>query len=236
MINTSKFIKTIIQPNIKILLLICIVVILMFQYLDINIILILSFILTVFIYHKDIIDTLKEIQKNEMPTERIIEDNKRKSKELIFDDEIDTIIHKLHKYKKYNRNAYDEGYNYLKMFMFTIHDLEKDDIAHPKQYFENAEVYLEKCLNNFQSISISVPEESFNNALKYNKFESTKIGNRIGKLCKKLHKHCYYLLFNLSQRFNKDWIEKPDIYKSEITMNSDNVKSIHNINYNRDYY
>lgn len=236
MINTSKIIKTIIQPNIKILLLICIIVILMFQYLDINIILILSFILTVFIYHKDIINTLKEIQKDEMPTERIIEDNKRKLKELNFDDKIDTIIHKLHKYKKYNQNAYEEGYNYLKMFMFTIHDLEKDDIAHPKQYFENAEVYLEKCLNNFQSISISVPEESFNNALKYNKFESTKLGNKIGKLCKKLHKHCYYLLFNLSQRFNKDWIEKPDIYKSEIRMNSDNVKSIHNINYNWDYY
>ena len=64
MINTSKFIKTIIQPNIKILLLICIIVILMFQYLDINIILILSFILTIFIYHKDIMNTFKEIQKS----------------------------------------------------------------------------------------------------------------------------------------------------------------------------
>lgn len=236
MINTSKLIKTIIQPNIKILLLISIIVILMFQYLNINIILILGFLLTLFIYHKDIIDTLKEIQKKEMPTERIIEDNKRKSKELNFDNEIDTIIHKLHKYKKYNRNAYDEGYNYLKMFMFTIHDLEKDNIAHPKQYFENAEIYIEKSLNNFQSISISAPEESLNNSLKYNKFESTKIGNRIGKLCKRLHKHCYYLLFNLSQRFNKDWIENPDIYKTEITMNSDNVKSFHDINYNWDYY
>ena len=171
-----------------------------------------------------------------MPIERVIEENKRKSKELIFDEEIQKIINKLHRYRKYNQNAYDDGYNYLKMFIFNIHDLERDDISHPKQYFENAEIYLEKCLNNFQSISISAPEETFNESLKYNKFESTKIGNKIGKLCKKLHKHCYYLLFNLSQRFNQDWIENPDIYKSEITMNTDNVKAMHNINYNWDYY
>ena len=76
-------------------------------------------------------------------------------------------------------------------------DLEKDNISHPKQYFENAELYLSKSLNYFQSISISVPEENFIETLKYNQFNSSKLSNRIGILCKDLHKHCYYLLYNL---------------------------------------
>ena len=110
------------------------------------------------------------------------------------------------------------------MFMYQVHDLEKDDIAHPKQYFENAQVYLKKSLNLFQAITLSVPEEKMIHALKYNKFEQTKLSNRIGKLCKGLHKHCYYLLYNLSLRFNEDFFEKPDIYKTEINLNADQVE------------
>ena len=111
------------------------------------------------------------------------------------------------------------------MFLFIIHDLEKDNISHPKQYFENAELYLSKSINSFQSISISTPEEEYSETLKYNNFEPSKLGNRIGKLCKKLYKHCYYLLYNLSMRFNEDWRKSQDIYKSEIIFNYENVKS-----------
>ena len=49
------------------------------------------------------------------------------------------------------------------MFLFTIHDLEKDNISHPRQYFENAELYLSKSLNSFQSISISVLSKIYRN-------------------------------------------------------------------------
>jgi hypothetical protein len=235
-VDLKKIINTVIQPNIKIIMLLIFLFILIVQFLQVKVVISLFLIVFVFIFYNDILNTINTIQKNETVTEKIIENNKREKKELNFDDEINNILHKFHKYRKYNSNAHDEGYRYIKMFMFIIHDLEKDDIAHPKQYFENAEIYLEKSLNNFQSISISVPEENFNNSLKYNKFEPTKLGNRIGKLCKRLHKHCYYLLFNLSQRFNEDWIQNPDIYKTEITMNSDNVKAIHDIDFNWDYY
>ena len=122
------------------------------------------------------------------------------------------------------------------MFMFIIHDLERTDIEHPKQYFENAELYLKQSLNNFQSISISVPEEKLIHALKYNKYEPTKLGNKIGKLCKRLHKHCYYLLYNLSLRLNEKWIKNPDIYKNEITYNYKNVEPIGNIDFNWELY
>ena len=234
--DTMNFLYRIIQPNIKILLLVSFVVILMFQYLDTNIILVLSFILTIFVYHKEIMNTFGEIQKSEKRVERVIEDNKRKKKEIHFDEEINTIVLKLKKYRKYNINAYEDGYKYLKMFMFILHDLEKTNIAHPKQYFENAELYLKKTLNHFQSISISVPEETFNESLKYNQFEPSKLGKRIGKLCKRLHKHCYYLLFNLSLRLNKLWEDNPDIYQSQITMNVGDIQANDKINYHMDLY
>jgi hypothetical protein len=75
-------------------------------------------------------------------------------------------------------------------------------------------------LNLFQSIGLSVPEEKMIHALKYNRFEANKLSNRIGKLCKKINKHCYYILYNLSLRFNEDFFEKPDIYKCEIELNT----------------
>ena len=95
---------------------------------------------------------------------------------------------------------------------------------------------MKNSLNHFQSISISVPEETFNETLKYNKFETTKLGNKIGKLCKRLHKHCYYLLYNLSLRLNEIWENEPDIYMSQITMNTDNVEPNSNINTNYEMY
>ena len=36
---------------------------------------------------------------------------------------IQKIINKLYRYRKYNQNAYDDGYNYLKMFIFNIHEM-----------------------------------------------------------------------------------------------------------------
>jgi len=223
-IDMTKFIKTIIQPNLKFIGLIIVILILGGQYLETNVIFIISIVLFVFVNYKDILGTFNDIKKGEKRIERVIEDNRRVKKEVHFSDDLNKYIHKMRKYRKYNPQSYDEGYKYIKMFMYIIHDLEKDDIAHPKQYFENGQMYLKKSLNLFQAITLSVPEEKMIHALKYNKFEQTKLSNRIGLLCKKVHKHCYYLLYNLSLRFNEDFFEKPDIYKTEINLNADQVE------------
>lgn len=222
--ETLSFIHRIVQPNIKTILIVIIVFILLLKNLEINVVLIFILILLIFVYHKDIMNTFNEINSSEKRVERIVEDNKRFKKEIHFNEKIQKSLKKLHKYKKYNPNAYEEGYNQLKQFMFIIHDLEKIDIAHPRQYFENAEYHLKQSINHFQSLSISVPEEKLIHSLKYNKYESTKLGSRIGKLCKDLYKHCYHLLFNLSLRLNELWIKDTDIYMNQITMNVGNVE------------
>ena len=226
MFNLEK-IKDLIIENLEIVILLIIIFMIMYQYFQVNILLIIIILLLV-IFNTDIISMFEDLKTNK--NERIIENNTRKRKELYSNKELDTILLQIKKFRKYNQESYDKGIKYLEMFLFIIHDLEKDNISHPKQYFENAELYLSKSLNYFQSISISVPEENFIETLKYNQFNSSKLSNRIGILCKDLHKHCYYLLYNLSVRFNKDWINKPDIYKSEIIYNYENVKSSNEMN------
>ena len=234
--ETLSFIHRIVQPNIKTILIVIIVFILLLKNLEINFVLILIFVLLIFVYHKNIMNTFNEINSSEKKVERIVEDNKRLKKEIHFNEKITKIIKKLHKYKKYNPNAYNEGYNQLKQFMFIIHDLEKIDIAHPRQYFENAEYHFKQSINHFQSISISVPEEKLIHGLKYDKYDSIKLGSRIGKLCKDLHKHCYYLLFNLSLRLNELWSDKPDIYMNQITMNAGNIEPNENNDFHWELY
>jgi len=223
-IDTIKIIETIIQLNIKLIGIIFLIILLSAQYLETNILIIISILVYLFIYHKQILESFNEIKKGEKKVERIIEDNKRLKKEIHFSEELDKYLHKLRKYRKYNPQSYDEGYKHIKMFMHIIHDLEKDKISHPRQYFENAQIYLKKALNYFQSITISVPEEKYIHSLKYNKFEPNKLSTKIGKLCKEIYKHCYYLLYNLSMRFNEDFFENTDIYKIEIDLNVDNVE------------
>ena len=155
MIDIKGIISTIIQPNIKYLLIIITIIFLIAQHLDTNIIFMISILLFVIVNYKSILGTIDDIKSKESKIERVIEDNHRTRREIHFSDELDKYLHKLRRFRKYNPNSYDEGYNYIKMFMHTIHDLERDDISHPKQYFENAQLYLKKSLNLFQSIGLS---------------------------------------------------------------------------------
>ena len=211
-VDVMRSLERIIQPNIKFIGIVIVILILAMKHLETNVLTIIFIILFIFINHKEIQNTFTEIKDGERKIERVIEDNHRMKREIHFSEDLNKYLHKLRKYRKYNPQSYDEGYKYIKMFMYIIHDLEKDNIAHPRQYFENAQMYLKKSLNYFQSLTISVPEEKYIHSLKYNKFEQTKLSNRIGKLCKKLHQHCYYLLYNLSMRFNEDFFENHSIH------------------------
>ena len=108
--------STIIQPNLKFLMIITVIILLASQYLDTNIIYIVSILLFIFVNYKSILGTIDDIKKGESKIERVIEDNKRVTKEIHFSDELNKSLHKLRRFRKYNPQSYDEGYNYMKMF------------------------------------------------------------------------------------------------------------------------
>ena len=223
MIDIKDIYLNLIEPNIQLIIIIFFFSLLVIQKLDTMTLLLFLIILFVIVFHKNIFSTLNELNQNKNKKEKFIDTNKKVKKEIFFDEKINSLLLQFKRYKKYNKISYNEGYKYIQLFFYTIHDLEKDAIKHPRQIFENAELYLKQGLNSFQSLSISVPEDSYINSLKYNDMESTKLSTKVGKLCKELQEHCYYLLYNLSLRFDKDFIDNPDIYKKEISLNTDNV-------------
>ena len=113
----KNMISTIIQPNLKFLMIITVIILLASQYLDTNIIYIVSILLFIFVNYKSILGTIDDIKKSESKVERVIEDNKRVTKEIHFSDELNKSLHRLRRFRKYNPQSYDEGYNYMKMFM-----------------------------------------------------------------------------------------------------------------------
>ena len=74
--------------------------------------------------------------------------------------------------------------------------------------------------HKFQSMTISLPERTLLNGIKYGDYEPTKKANELGKVCKELYNECYNVLLNLSIKFNETWSKKPNIYTKEIDMNT----------------
>lgn len=165
-------------------------------------------------YLKDTV--IDDMNKSSLKKIKIIEDNKRTKRNIYIHNSIQPIIDELSHFKKYNRLSYNNGLKNIQMFSLLISDLEKDDIYYWKQYYENAKVYLKYSVNDFQSIGISVPEENFNDILKYNKKKTSKIQTEIGTLTKSLYKNGNNLLINLSEKLNKKYEKDINRYQSPI--------------------
>jgi hypothetical protein len=155
----------------------------------------------------------------------IRENNQIKRKVIYLNSELEGQLHRLRKYKRYNRKEYTEGKNYIKMFQSHLLDLAREDMAHPKQVFENAQLYLTLAMNHFHAISFSIPENNYNSTLKYNKTISHKLVKGLSDTCKALYSHGYALLVSLSERFNADFHRNPDIYKSKMILTPDNIRA-----------
>ena len=154
---------------------------------------------------------------------RIRENNQVRHTDITLNREMTGFIHRIRHYKRYNLHGYREGKKYLKMFHNNLQELMREDMAHPRQVFENAQSYLNLSLNHFQSLIFSIPEVNYNSTLRYNKTSSHKITKNISEICKDLHKHCYSLLHTMALKLNQDFHEHPDIYKGEIRMSTDEI-------------
>lgn len=135
------------------------------------------------------------------------------------------ILSKIRPYRKYSPANYRKGKQYLKMFHHTVTDITRKHTRYTsKQLFQNAEEYLRKSLNHFQSISFSVPELKLSQILRYDgKHISSKVRNRIGELCKKLNEVGYQILYNYSIDYDIDFRDHPNVYGGELSYSTDNV-------------
>ena len=150
------------------------------------------------------------------------------SDDMFYNSRVEDILKRLKKFKKYNKVSYKTGVKYLRKFFKTLKVLEYDNLYNRNQYYELANDYLKDALNNFQSISVSMPERNLNDGIKLGDFETLKKTNELSDVLKELHKECYYILLNIGYLFNEKWSEKPNIYTREIDLNTDRVE-----NYNK---
>ena len=151
--------------------------------------------------------------------EKIIEVEKTDPDHFYYNDTIHDISEELRKYRKYNMQSYTMGTKYLRKFFNLLSRLEKVEMEHMRQSFENAEYYMKEAVNSFQMLTISVKERSYGEQLEQ---PEELLSVSIGKLCKELHKECYYLLWNLSKKINETNKEKGhlDRYKTYFHYNT----------------
>lgn len=150
---------------------------------------------------------------------KIIEIEKPNNNDVHYNSNIMDKLNDLKKYKKYSINDYNAGMKYFHKFMDTIHTLENRNLKHSRQYIENAKIYLENSINNFQYITNSVPDRNLSEGIKYNDYTSTKRAKKLHKIIDDLYKTGFHILFTIANKENEKYIKKPDIYKSRIDLN-----------------
>ena len=126
------------------------------------------------------------------------------------------IVSKLRPYRKYSIHNFRKGHQYLKMFEKMLDYISRNRGYNTKQFLQNAEEYMRHSLNHFQAISFSIPEQNYTKILNYNKSTSSKVYQRIGNLCKQLHRECYQRLYNYATLYDVEFRKNPTIYGGEI--------------------
>ena len=155
---------------------------------------------------------------NYIPIKKKLNDYIPKSKPLDYTPKITEILKKLKKYKKKSRNQYLKGLYYWNQFIKNIHILENDNLQNYNQYFDKAFDSLKASVNSLQSIASQIPERKLIDGLKYNDFTNAKHTKSISELSKGLYGEGYKILYNLSLRLNKKWIENPNINNKQIIL------------------
>ena len=204
--------------DISINILIFIIISLMIYNLDIKYILSAFLLLFILLHY----DKIKDIGNIEEEIKTSIKEN-RLGDDMYYNDKIRDYLKRIHKYKRFNKKSYEQGIIFMRKYFRNLKSLERTDIEHPKHSFEDAKYYLDEAINHFQMITTSVPESNLNTALKYNDFKNETKSMKLGKLCKELHKECYYILWNIGIKLNETTWANPDVYKDEVRFNASHV-------------
>ena len=164
--------------------------------------------------------------------DKIINIPKIKQKRTEYDDEIKDIFIKLKQLKnKNNKDNFNNGKKYWKLFIKYVNLLNNKNIYNYNQYFDNASMYFKKSIQYLTYLTLSIEEKNMEKILKYNDILPNKKFNDYNKLIKELYIKGYNILFNLSLKLNKIWNENPNMYTKEIIM--DNYFEDNNFNNNK---
>ena len=135
---------------------------------------------------------------------------------LNYNNKIEKLLKKIKKFKKRSPHNYKEGMYYWVHFMKNIDLLEDDDLYHYNDYFENAQNYLQKSVNLFQSLGTEANERKYIDASNYNDFVNSKELMDHTNVVQELYKESHEILYNLSLRLNEKWKKDPHIMNKEI--------------------
>lgn len=190
------------------------------QYLDSKVILSVMALITILLNY----ETILQMSSTEYETKQDIKKNDI-GEDMYYSRSIHDLLVSMKEYKKYNKPSYKDGVLYMRKFFKTIKLLEKGSVLNKHQHFENANIYLKQSINSFQSITVSLPENNYNDGFKKGNFEQTSDRIILGNLCKELYNECYYILLNMGIEYNKEWNENPTSYTKEIDLNSERIES-----------
>jgi len=136
------------------------------------------------------------------------------------DTEIQPLLRRLRKYRRYNKVSYDKGEKFIDQYLLLERQILKD-VSRSHHLYENATVAYKEALKEFGGLILACPSHGVRARTLSETYEK-KIPRtheeKIGALCAELRNICYDRLYNLGHRLNEDWLRHPTTYKSEIML------------------
>lgn len=201
-------------------LVVFILIILILVYFNIPTNYLIIFIFIYFIYQKYINSIDQEHKKI----------NKKKNYKRILthsDRNLTKILDKLHKFKKYNKKVYKSGIKKYERFLYYI-DTFKNGVENKKHMYDLANTYLKESLNDFISMTVSLPAKaSYKNGKKIRDLE---LDNRLKEIIDELELYSIELLEYIGKEVNDEWKHNININCSPVDLPSFQLPQASNLN------
>jgi len=189
---------------------IMLLIIILLYFLHSNVIVGIFIILIILYLYKYQNKYIKEFKK-------IIEPVKTDNNNNHYNENINILLDKIKKYKKYNLNEYNTGIKYYHIFMNNIHKLENRNLKHSKQYLDNAKYFLTKSINHLQFITNNISDKNLIHGIKYEDFTEQKKLKKLHKLIDDLYQLSFKILFTLSNDKEQEFLNDPNIYSGHVS-------------------
>ena len=198
-------------------------------FLRSHLLIMILFLALIFYLNQDTIQKL--IDKHEDDTMVSIKrDDGVKNITVFHTSELRDIFNKLKSFRRYNPSNYRRGIKLWHMFQSECQELARTDILYGNHIFENAQTYLHKSIAEFEAIHLSIPEQGLTPTLKNNKNTSKILKENLSKMVHDLYRIGYKILYPISEKLNKEFYQRPDIYMNQIVIDNSYTRPANDIN------